>query len=90
MDTTKQSYINIWEELGFQLEDVKEKNKIINVVLNKGISRESNECMVRYLKKKLNKNLHSSFIVLNNCIKVLIPDSEKNLSEDLKKLKTLI
>lgn len=90
MENLKKSYASIFEELCFQVEDLQEKKTMITLTLNKDIAEETNTAIVDYLNKKLGKSLNSIFVIKKDCIQVLIPNEEKLLLEDLKKLRTLI
>lgn len=89
METIKKLFASIFEELGFQIEDLKEERNILFLTLNKGLEEYVNEDILEYLRKKLGESLNSVFVVREDCIQVICPNEDRLLLEDLKKLESL-
>lgn len=89
METIQKLFASIFEELGFQTEDLQEKRDTLFLTLNKGLTEDVNEEMIKYLRKKLGESLNSVFVVREDCIQVICPNEDRFLLEDLKKLESL-
>jgi len=89
METIRKLFASIFEELGFQIEDLKEERDTLFLTLNKGLTEDVNEEMIKYLRKKLGQPLNSLFVVYEDRIQVICPNEDRLLLEDLKKLESL-
>ena len=89
METIQKLFASIFEELGFQIEDLQEKRDTLFLTLNKGLEEDVNEDIVKYLRKKLGQPLNSLFVVCEDCIQVICANEDRLLLEDLKKLESL-